>query len=67
MIIRLACVKLRIRLGNFKGVFARVSMARWPAIDFISTLFRQKLFVVSTPSGKIYVTGGHHSGLYSND
>ena len=27
MIFRLTCVKLKIRLENFEGVFARVSMA----------------------------------------
>ena len=70
MIIRLTRVKLRIRLENFKDVFARVDGQR-------STLFRftrlrsTKVIRWLYPRGKICVTGGHvtsrDQGLYSND
>ena len=62
MIIRFTCVKkLRIRLENFKGVFARVSMAS-DRLYFVIRFYR---------GGKICVAAGHVTSrdqdLYSND
>ena len=68
MIIRLTCVKLKIRLENFKGVFACVSMAS-DRLHFASLEIDKSYSLTLAP--KICVTGGHmishDQGLYSND
>ena len=70
MIIRLTCLKLRIRQENFKSVFARVSMARDRAY-FASLKIDKSCSLTLTPLEKICATGGdvtsRDQGRYSND
>ena len=69
MIFRLTCVKLKIRLENFKGVFACVSMTS--DLVYFASLEIDKSYSLTLPCGKICVTDGHmvshDQGLYSNE
>ena len=70
----LTCVKLRIRVGNFKGVFARVwfNIAMTSdRLSFASVDVDKSYSLTLPPLWKICVTGGHVTsgthGLSFND
>ena len=72
-IFRLSCVKLRIRMGNFKGVFIRVLVNIAMTSDRLSfsSVEDDKSYSLTLPPWKICVTGGHvtscNHGLSFND